>query len=102
MIKFAGTAGFASLLRRALVLASEEEPSLRVVQVNAEGRLEGLDQLVAGTKHDAARAKIALRLAHHVLELLVTFIGESLTMTFVREAWPDTSPPKKTPPTETS
>ena len=46
--KFAGFEGFASLLRRALRLASADVPSLKRVKVAADGRLEGFEQLVAG------------------------------------------------------
>ncbi|MEK6280375.1 MAG: hypothetical protein AABN95_08485 [Acidobacteriota bacterium] len=91
LTRFAGAEGFASLLRRALVLASAEVPSLQSVKVGQEGRLEGFDQLAddAGTATEGSEAAVAI--TTHLLGLLGTFIGERLTLKLVREAWPDTS-----------
>ena len=88
LIKFAGTDGFVSLMRRALVLARADVPALKYVKIDADGRLEGLEQIVADqtTEDDAAVA-----ITSHLLGLLVTFIGEPLTLGMVRAAWPDTS-----------
>ena len=87
LTKFAGADGFGSLLRRALVLASADVPSLQSVKVGADGRLEGFEQLAA----DAAGAEAAVAITAHLLGLLVTFIGEPLTLRLVGEAWPDTA-----------
>ncbi|HEX7406420.1 MAG TPA: hypothetical protein VF515_02100 [Candidatus Binatia bacterium] len=93
LTRFAGADGFASLLRRALMLASADVPSLQSVKVGADGRLEGIEQLAAETGTGAARAggEAAVAVAAHLLELLVTFIGEPLTLRLAREAWADTS-----------
>ena len=91
LTKFAGAAGFASLLRRALAMAREEVPSLQSVQIGADGRMEGFEQFVAGAGPAATRDEAAIAITAHLLELLVTFIGESFTMRLVREAWPDAS-----------
>jgi len=90
LTKFAGAAGFASLVRRALALAREEVPSLQSVKIGADGRMEGFEQIVAGAGTAAARGEAAIAITAHLLELLVTFIGESFTLRLVREAWPDT------------
>ena len=82
LTRFAGPDGFTALLRRALALARADVALLQSVKLTAEDRLEGLDQ--AGT--EAAVAIVA-----HLLGLLATFIGESLTLRLVREAWPDAS-----------
>lgn len=82
LARFAGSDGFTSLLRRALALASADDPVLRQVSVGTNGSLEGLEH-VAG---DAVVAIIA-----QFLDLLVTFIGESLTLRLVRDAWPGAS-----------
>lgn len=82
LARFAGSDGFRSLVRRALALASADDPVLRQVTVNANGSLDGLDE-VAG---DAVVAIVAQFLA-----LLVTFIGEPLTLRLVRDAWPEAS-----------
>lgn len=87
LTRFAGAEGFASLLRRALVLASAEVPSLQSIKVGAEGRLEGFEQLPAGM---GTGSEAAVAITAHLLGLLGTFIGEPLTLKLVREAWPDT------------
>ena len=86
LTRFAGIDGFVSLQRRALVLARVEDPSLQCVKIGKEGRLEGFEQLAADTSTGAGAAITA-----HLLGLLITFIGENLMLTLVREAWPDTS-----------
>ena len=91
LTKFAGADGFASLLRRALVLASADVPSLQSVKIGADGRLEGFEQIVADRGTGAAGGEAAVAITAHLLDLLVTFIGEPLTLTLVRAAWPDTS-----------
>lgn len=78
--RFAGSDGFTSLMRRALVLARADDPLLRQLSVRTDGLLEGLEK-VSG---DAVLAIIA-----QFLGLLVTFVGEPLTLRLVREAWPD-------------
>ena len=91
LTRFAGAEGFASLLRRALVLASAEVPSLQSIRISAGGRLEGFKQIAADTGAGARGTEAAASIAAHLLGLLVTFIGEPLTLRLVREAWPDTS-----------
>ena len=82
LTRFAGSDGLASLMGRALALARADDPLLRQVSVRADGSLEGLEQV----SRDAALAIIA-----QFLGLLVTFVGEPLTLRFVRDAWPDAS-----------
>lgn len=83
--KFAGADGFASLLRRALALARVEAPVLERVQLGKNGQMEGFEEMAQGE----GGAKAAEALVAHVLTLLAMFIGESLTLRFVREGWPD-------------
>jgi hypothetical protein len=90
LTRFAGADGFASLQRRALVLASADVPSLQSVKVGADGHLEGFEQLAADTGTGDAGSEAAFALIAHLLALLVTFIGEPLTLSLVRQAWPDT------------
>jgi hypothetical protein len=78
----AGADGFTALVRRALALASAETPALKCIKLGPDGHLEGMEMVAP----DAAVA-----LAAHLLGLLVTFIGEPLTLRLVREAWPDAS-----------
>lgn len=89
LTRFAGPDGFASLLRRALTLARAEVPSLQAVTVVPDGRLEGFETVAAGP--GPAGADAAAALTAHLLELLVTFVGTSLTLRLVRDAWPDAS-----------
>jgi hypothetical protein len=89
LTRFAGVDGFASLLRRALVLAGAEVPSLQCVKIGADGRLEGFEQLVPDT--GAAAGEAAVAITAQLLGLLVTFIGEPLTLRLVREAWSGTA-----------
>lgn len=79
---FAGADGFNSLIRRALALAAARDPSLREITVGANGSLQGLEQ----ASHHAFLAII-----EQFLGLLVTFVGETLTLRLVASAWPDVS-----------
>lgn len=78
----AGADGFTSLVRRALVLAKARDPSLGQLTVGADGSLQGLEQ----ASHHAVLAVV-----EQFLELLVSFVGESLTLRLVGFAWPDAS-----------
>ena len=89
LTRLAGADGFASLLRRSLALARMEVPSLQRVTVNPDCSIEGLDELAADATGGGVDAPVAI--TAHLLGLLVTFIGEPLTLRLVREAWPDVS-----------
>lgn len=89
LTRFAGAEGFASLLRRALVLASAEVPALQNLKVGPEGRLEGFDQLADDTGTAAGGSEAAVAITAHLLGLLSTFIGERLTLRLIHEVWPD-------------
>ena len=87
LTRFAGTDGFASLLRRALALARAEAPALQAVTSNPNGSLQGLESLMADAPNGGPEALVAL--VTHLLGLLVTFVGEPLTRRLVAEIWPD-------------
>jgi hypothetical protein len=94
LVKLAGAEGFRSLLSRALALAKAEVPALHVVHVCADGSVEGLHGIGRHQEMDAAQEAQAAEqagtmLVAHLLELLVTFIGESLTLRLISDAWPD-------------
>ena len=97
LAKFAGDAGFTSLLRRAVVLASADVPSLQSVKIGANGRLDGIEQLAADTDAGALGDEAAVAITAHLLGLLVAFIGEPLTLRLLRESWPDTRMTFKNP-----
>jgi hypothetical protein len=80
--RLAGTAGFRSLLMRALTLAKREAPGLEGVQVKEDGSLEGLN----GEDTQAGAVLIA-----YLVGLLETFIGESLTLRMLNDIWPSLS-----------
>ncbi len=99
LARFAGADGFASLLRRALVLASAEVPSLQSVKIGADGRLQGFEQVVAD-EGSGAGDEAAVAITAHLLGLLATFIGEPLTLRLERAAWPGTLLDEEHPRTE--
>jgi len=79
LTRFAGRDGFYALLSRALALSKAQVPALQTVKIRAEGSLEGfLDNTDGGVV-----------LIAHLLGLLATFIGESITLRLLREAWPE-------------
>jgi hypothetical protein len=88
LTRFAGPDGFTSLLKRALALAGQEVPLLRGLKVSQAGCLEGLEQ-AAGDAGERAGVEGAVAITAHLLGLLVTFIGEPLTLALVHEAWPN-------------
>ena len=82
--KLVGVVGFRSLMSRALAIARAEVPSLDAVRMRPDGSLEGFEGL--GPDRDAGAGVVVVA---QVLALLVTFIGEPLTLRLVRDAWPD-------------
>ena len=64
---------------------------LQSVKIGADGRLEGFEQLVSDKGTGAAEGEVAVAITSHLLGLLVTFIGEPLTLKLVRASWPDIS-----------
>jgi hypothetical protein len=88
LVTLAGVAGFRSLLYRALALARAEAPSLSVVQVAADGSLKGLDELKPQIDKDQVRDGGAILIAQ-LLGLLLTFIGEGITLRLVQDVWPE-------------
>ena len=80
----AGVAGFRALLGRALALAKSEVHGLSAVRIKPDGSLEGLSEL-----HNDEAIEAGVMLIAHLLGLLATFIGESLTLRLVQDTWPD-------------
>ena len=75
-----GSAGVISLWQRALTLAKRECPALGGVRVVEDASLVGLEG-------EAAKASSAL--VAHLVQLLVTFIGEGLTRRLLHDIWPE-------------
>jgi hypothetical protein len=94
LIGFAGVAGFQSLASRALALARQDVPSLSTAQVTADGSLVGLAELgpQIGINTDQAgeyqTSEGGVILIARLLELLLIFLGEALTLRLLRNAWP--------------
>ena len=91
---FAGIAGFRSLASRALALARTEVPSLSAVQVSADGALQGLSEIEQQFDIDKVEAGEfpagvgGIILISRLLGLLLIFLGEALTLSILRNAWP--------------
>jgi hypothetical protein len=100
--EFARTAAFYSLASRALAMARSEIPSLRAVQVSADGALKGLGQGLgqglsefghhidlekdrAGEQRAGDEGTVVIA---RLLGLLLIFLGEALTLSLLRNAWP--------------
>ena len=85
-----GNAGFRSLLSRALALTNDEARWMKAVHVKADGSLEGLDEAQAQlSETEIAEGEVVL--IAQLIVLLVTFIGEELTLGLVQDSWPDAS-----------
>lgn len=82
-----GVAGYRSLISRALTLAKNETCSVGV-QVKEDGSLEWTEALELPQGMDEAPNGGAV-LVTQLLGLLMTFIGQALTLRLVRELWPD-------------
>lgn len=85
LVSLIGISGFRSLLSRALTLASAQMPELSTVSVKPDGSLAGLGD----SNNQSQVAEAAVALITELLGLLVTFVGESLMLILVRDAWPD-------------
>jgi hypothetical protein len=85
--RLAGAGGFRSLISRAMALAKAEVPGLELVHIQADGSFaESEVEKLAGGSISADMAGFAI--LTQLLGLLMTFIGEPLTLALVREAWP--------------
>jgi hypothetical protein len=89
LCEFVGVAGFQSLASRALTLSRPEVPSLSAARVAADGSLQGLGDIetqVDMGKDPAGNGEIIL--IARLLGLLRIFLGEALTLSLLRNAWP--------------
>lgn len=84
--RLVGAEAFRSLLSRALALAEVEVPNLRI-QIETDGSLKATEGEKSDQgEHSLGNAGVAI--LTHLLGLLVTFIGELLTLSIVGNAWP--------------
>ena len=86
-----GSGGFRALSTRALTLAKADAPELGAVDVNADGSLAWLSEVLPRSNQGQI-AKGEVILIAQLLGLLVTFIGEALMLRLVQDAWPKATP----------
>jgi hypothetical protein len=86
LASLSGLNGYRSLLSRALALAGREVRWLRAVHVKADGSLEFPAEMSELDQREISDGENAL--VTQLLGLLLTFIGEPLTLNLVREVWP--------------
>ena len=87
--EFVGVSGFYSLASRALALATREAPSLNVAQLSGDGALQGLGEIETQIDMNKDRAgEEGIILIARLLGLLLIFLGEALTLSLLRNAWP--------------
>jgi len=86
--RFAGVAGFRSILARSLILAQQDTPWLASVEVTVDGALAGFGE-GAQAQNPAAAAAGGCAILTQFLGLLHTFVGESLTRRLLADVWPD-------------
>ena len=85
--KLMGVAGYRSLFSRALALAGEDVPWLGGLHIQADGTLEGLAELES--KFNDEQISVGeVALVAELLGLMVTFIGPTLTLQLMQQAWP--------------
>ncbi len=83
-----GQEGFRTLLARALTLTTTNFPHLSAVRVGADGSLVGLRKAmsrVQETPGDTVEGAVAL--VAQFLALLISFIGEDLTLRLLSAVW---------------
>ena len=86
LIILAGGQVFRSLLSRALALAIDDVRWLRAVHVKADGSLECPAEIARLDQKEIAQAEVVL--ITQLLGLLLTFIGEALTLRLLQDVWP--------------
>jgi hypothetical protein len=91
LTKLAGSSGYSMLISRAIALATQKDPSLQPLAVGSDGSLTGVDEVKRGLNGSHVAHHGGAIVLAELLGLLVSFIGESLTLTLVREAWPSAS-----------
>lgn len=91
LTKLVGASGFSVLLARSVALALKKDPSLLPLHVEMDGSLTGVNEVRRGLNGSHVAHQGGAIVLAELLGLLVSFIGESLTLTLVREAWPNVS-----------
>jgi hypothetical protein len=85
-----GDAGVAAICARSLHLTQRNVPGLAPVRASAQGDAPfAFLQLSLEAQEPAAATEAAVAVIATASELLASFIGERLTTSLLREAWPD-------------
>jgi len=87
LVEFVGISGFQSLAMRALTMTRPEAAGLGGLRIAQNGSLEGLGEIDSQSDMEPA-ADVGILLIVRLLELLRMFIGEALTLSLLRNAWP--------------
>ena len=86
----AGSMGFQALLYRALVLTKAEVPRLASAEIGPDGCLDNLPGIEPRLNADEA-AEGEVVLIGNMMDLLCTFLGETLALRLIQDVWPDAS-----------
>jgi hypothetical protein len=86
LVTLVGLAGFRSLFSRALALANGEVRWLRACHIQGDGSLECPAEITQLDKEEVGEGEVVL--VAQLLGLLVTFIGETLTLRLLHDVWP--------------
>ena len=85
-----GKAGFEALFSRSLALARAESPRLASLEINANGVIEDCDRVQPPLSQEELAAGEVMLVAF-MLQLLRTFLGESLMLRLIHDVWPEAS-----------
>jgi hypothetical protein len=94
LIGTTGVAGFHAIASRALALARDEAPGLNAAQVAVDGSLVALSESGAQVDMDKNQTgeyqpnEGGVILIARLFELLLAFLGETLTLRLLQDAWP--------------
>lgn len=82
-----GGGGVRALFARSLALAQNDVIWLRKLEIKGDGSFAGFERLETGLKNGEIAQGEAVLLAR-LLELLITFIGPSMTLHLIQAVWP--------------
>ncbi len=89
LVEFVGISGFQSLATRALTLAQPDGVGPGGLRIAQDGSLEGLGELDTQRDMEIVMAgDVGILLIARLLDLLRMFLGEALTLSLLRSAWP--------------
>ena len=85
-----GASGFEALLSRALSLTKAALPQMAPLRVTADGCIDSEGEIEPHlSSTECAEAEVAL--VANLIHLLITFVGEALTLRLIQHVWPKAS-----------